>query len=550
VTDPRDVVRRPAVRWLSPTELFRTGIRVALAGAVGQFTDNREMQDGPSFEQGVFQHRADGADFWLDYVSDTGDGFDATYSVASMLGGDLTVPDDAGPGLRRGDVLIMGGDEVYPVGDAAAYEDRTTRVFAMASPADPEPRPVVYAVPGNHDWYDGLTAFLRVFGQGEDFGSWRTQQARSYFVLQLPRNWWVLAIDIQLDTYIDKPQLDYFRRMCLEHIPDDASIILCTAKPSWYAHDSTRESMQRLLYFLRHALGGKGRNVRLLLTGDAHHYSRYSALDGDHQLITAGHGGAYTSATHRLPEQISVPARLRDPEADPAETETYVREAATWPTQEDSRNQARGVLWRLVTRNGLLVPFFMAVYWLTLASVASGAWVWTAVFLMLVAAGCVAFTQVDAGGSGRRLRYGYALATLQVLLLGAAVILFARFGTDHPLWGVLVAVILTGALGGLLAAELLAGWLLFASSRGVNVNETFAAQSIEDFKGFLRMRIDTEGVLTVFPIGLRRSVHEWKVSADGTRLVPVNPDALRARLIEPPVEIKPVAASNRLSSRT
>jgi hypothetical protein len=532
------VVRRPAVRWLAPGMLLRTGVRVALASTLGAFSDHREVQDGPSFAQDVFDHAAERGEYWLDYVSDTGDGFDATYSVASLLGRDLPEPGNPGRVLCRGDVLVMGGDEVYPVGGAVAYEDRTTSVFAMASPVDPPEPPVLYAVPGNHDWYDGLTAFLRVFGQGGDIGSWRTQQARSYFALRLPRNWWLLGIDIQLDTYIDKPQLSYFRRICQEQIDRDASLILCTAKPSWYRAAEGATSMSRLLYFLRAALGPKAANVRLVLTGDSHHYVRYSSPDTGQQLVTAGHGGAFTSATHRQPRELRVPAALQDPSAATSATATYVRAPATWPPEADSRSLARGVLWRLVPRNWQLLPLFAALYWVILAAGVQRSWLWTASVAALVGAGCLAFPRVEHGGRLRRLVFGAALALLELTPLVLAGILGARAVARLPSWGAFLAGAGAGVLGGLLAAELLAVWLLWAGSRGVSEMELFSAQSIEDFKGFLRIRIATDGVLTVFPLGLRRSVREWRVGDDGRRLLPAAGE-LDPQLIEPPFDVLP-----------
>jgi hypothetical protein len=102
-------IRLGAVRWLSATELLRTGLKVVLAGVFGQYADKREMQHGPMFEQSHFDHRGDG-DLWFDFVSDVGDGFNASYSVASLLASDLASPAD-GEVLPRGDLLIMGGDQ-------------------------------------------------------------------------------------------------------------------------------------------------------------------------------------------------------------------------------------------------------------------------------------------------------------------------------------------------------------------------------------------------------------------------------------------------------
>ena len=58
------------------------------------------------------------------------------------------------------------------------------------------------------------------------------RQRRSYFAVKLPQRWWLLGIDIQFDTYIDKPQMDYFRHVA-SLIQDGDGIILCNAKPSW-----------------------------------------------------------------------------------------------------------------------------------------------------------------------------------------------------------------------------------------------------------------------------------------------------------------------------
>ena len=95
---------------------------------------------------------------------------------------------------------------------ATEYENRLIGPYRAALPFVDEPRGThLYAIPGNHDWYDGLTNFIRIFCQKAWIGGWQTRQERSYFALELPHRWWLWAIDIQFDAYIDDPQLAYFR---------------------------------------------------------------------------------------------------------------------------------------------------------------------------------------------------------------------------------------------------------------------------------------------------------------------------------------------------
>lgn len=359
-------VQLPAVRWLSPTELVRTGVTVLLGSTVAAYADKRDVMAGTTFAQGVPVYEAagggDGAgEFWFDVLCDTGDGFRAMATVATLLGAPEIAVD--GQVLPRGRVLLLGGDEVYPVAGTLAYEQRLESPLDEQFVADPgtDP-PTMYAIPGNHDWYDGLTAFLRVFCQGRHVAGWDTDQRRSYFALALPRGWWVLAIDIQLDTYVDATQLAWFREV-VATIPDGDRIVLLTATPAWYgAQDGDDRSMDRLAFFLREVLGDRDLPIRLVLTGDTHHYAVYTLEHPEQEqvLVTAGHGGAYTSPTHFLPAALDVTTDLAAPGPRRATgTHRYVRGPRTFPTAATSRAEAVRVLWRLPLRNGLLLPLLV-----------------------------------------------------------------------------------------------------------------------------------------------------------------------------------------------
>jgi hypothetical protein len=537
------------VRWLSPTELGRTGLKVLLGLLLGQYVDKREMQDGPTFHQGPYFDHTDapaGEPYWLDYVSDIGDGFDPTYSVASLIAGDIdgsdvNAPDIDGGGegvLPRGSVLVMGGDEVYPSGDVRGYEQRTTGVYAAALPGRPDPRPVAYAVPGNHDWYDGLTSFLRVFAQSKDIGGWATQQRRSYFALRLPHGWWLWGLDISLNTYIDRPQLEYFREVG-EQMADGDRLVLCTAKPAWYEFDRDKSAgMDQLTHFLKYALAGRDVSIPLILTGDSHHYARYRTDGDDPQtLITAGHGGAYLAATHALPDALQVPQRLADPAASRHDRRPYELQSR-WPSASRSRRLAARVLWRLPARNPglpLLLALFQAGF---VSGIVLDSWSALVGLIALAVVGSVAFARPARDGTWAKRLWGLSLAIPQIALSWGVAELCAEIVDDWSEPAVVVSVIAVALVAGYLASELLALWLLVVNRFGVNLNELFAAQSIEDYKGFLRLRIDPDGRLIVYPLGIERRVRAWMPgTGDGPRLVPGAGEQLRPTLIEPPVSI-------------
>ncbi|MGH3749921.1 MAG: metallophosphoesterase, partial [Micromonosporaceae bacterium] len=266
--------RRGRVPWLAPKLLAATAIRAGLAQNFGAYLDKRELQSG--LPARVYQHHSDG-DLWFDYVADLGDGFDATYSIAWLLAQSqlqLTSPDGAEHTLPRGEVLVMGGDQVYPTPDWRQYENRCSGPYHAAMPKPDAEPPSLYALPGNHDWYDGLTAFLRLFGRSEPIGGWRTQQTRSYFALELPHDWWLFAIDAQFDAYLDEPQLEYFLNIATR-LSADSRLIICAARPTWTYGKEAPHQYDTLDYFIRRIVDPTGATVALMLAGDAHHYARY-----------------------------------------------------------------------------------------------------------------------------------------------------------------------------------------------------------------------------------------------------------------------------------
>ena len=149
---------------------------------------------------------------------------------------------------------MIGGDQVYPTASGAAYEDRFEGPYQAALP-EPSPRRArtLFALPGNHDWYDGLTAFLRLFArrEGGRIGGWLTKQTRTYFALKLPHRWWLLAIDAQGGAYLDDPQLEFFRgrrghlrcRATTDHHR--------TPQPAWVQTERAPALYDTIDYFLR-----------------------------------------------------------------------------------------------------------------------------------------------------------------------------------------------------------------------------------------------------------------------------------------------------------
>ncbi len=545
----------PMVGWYDPLQLIQTGGDVAASTLFGRRADYRLLEAlAAAGEPDTAVCRADG-EFWIDYVSDLGDGWNPTYAIASAVAQEeLRFANPAGGELitRRGSVLIFGGDEVYPVASRSGYAQRTVAPYEAALRCSEAPHPIVRAVPGNHDWYDSLVSFTRLFGAHEWFAGWQAKQQRSYFAIKLPHGWWLIGTDIQLDSDIDQPQLEYFRSIAAQMQPSDR-IILCHAEPHWIsAHiygATDPDYSEDNLAFLEDKIFGN--RVAVFLAGDLHHYRRHEAADG-RQKITAGGGGAFLHPTHGC---------------DVSSLEGGFALKQAFPSPEISRR----LCWRnlaFLFRN----PWFGAV---------------SGILYMLTAWSAMTnVSQFEFGRFGGSLSQAVnagiknPVAAFWIVTLFLGFWLFTdthsrayRFaaGTVHGAvhllaafligwWATKATVSATLPFGStlqLLAAGLLivaAGWIVGSIIMGIyllvslNVfkrhsNEAFSSLKIEDWKNFLRMRIDERGELTVFAIGIRRVPRKWKERAPverGPKFVSDDPAATAPELIEAPIVLRPV----------
>ena len=541
---------RRAVPWLSPVLLSGTAVRVVLAELFGAYLDKRELQDALPSEISVEQPEGAAGELWLDYCADTGDGFNATYSMAYLLAKPGLIV-DSHP-LPRGEVLVLGGDQVYPTASGQQYEDRFKGPFRAALPEPPVdgPRPRLYAVPGNHDWYDGLTAFLRLFVRQHDgeIGGWETRQRRSYFAVQLPHRWWLLGMDAQPGAYIDDPQLRYFTWVASQMQPGD-KIILCPPSPSWVEAVEDRHVYDSIDYFERTVIKPTGATIRVMLSGDLHHYARYT--NPDRELITSGGGGAYLYPTHDLPEQLTVPpprslARKSSPPK-------QFRLAGAFPSRPESRRLALGVFWRMPLRNPWFLAFVGLFQTLSMLAFANTFERQPGIEQRLVTIPAVMMAVIDILSllflaqpkSGQRkpkhwiLGLSHGAAFVGLAILGAWLwvhLPFVNWVWPSPL---LAAAVFYLPVFSFLGGELFALYLLIASNFQVNVNESFAGQGITGYKNFLRLHFADDGSLTIYPIGVTDTASRWRAApnapVDHPWFDPTEP--IETHLIEPPIRI-------------
>ncbi|TGD98215.1 hypothetical protein [Methylobacterium nonmethylotrophicum] len=559
--------------WFDPGLLARLLLRVIVSETFERYADRRLLiaaldQASPDTHLAradlsqVVTPGADGAR-WIDYVSDLGDGFDATYAVAYHLaqpsltvdgpalpGGSATLPGGSAA-LPRGRLLVMGGDQVYPSSGMEEYRTRLIAPYELAFPdGSPGPNPLLYLVPGNHDWYDGLVSFMARFCRAKptEVGHWRTPQRRSYFALHLGDDWWVWGIDIALSENMDQPQADYFVGIAQAMRPG-AKIILCTAKPGWY--EDEKEGAFRSLHYaariIANATEGEGppgsRNLRivLVLSGDTHHYARYASSFST-QFITSGGGGAFLHGTQALRDEIPV-AWLR-PDADRLALE------ACHPPKAESRRLLRGNL-GFAFRNPGFSALLGAVYALL------GAWAFARMRLdtallswLVLAAGFTAYgRRQEPVRKGRATLFALAQASLHagaILATAALCLTIAGYppGGAGAGWGRFFGVLPPGFLVGWLIGGTLFGAGLWLGARHLDLNheDAFSALRLDGYRHFLRLRLAGDTV-TVYPIGLDRvpARGDWRPNTPTpdhpSRYAP--PDAgCPMRLVEPPVTVR------------
>jgi Calcineurin-like phosphoesterase len=327
---PSRAQEKRMVGWYDPRQLAQTAVQVAISTIFGRHSDRRLVEALASgevnekFYDYTCHYTDDGQDhcepdrthprdsIWIDYVGDVGDGWNSTYAIACELaktGLTFTYKDrekgECQAETNRGDILIFGGDEAYPTASRKEYNERLLGPYETALRYSSDPHRHVFAIPGNHDWYDSLVTFTRFFTSRRWFAGWRTRQSRSYFALKLPHNWWLLGTDVQLGSDIDGPQVVYFQSLGKEMRAESektgkpASVILCHAEPHWiraaqYAGMDPNYSESNLRLLEKRL----GKDVAVFLAGDLHHYRRHEARDRSTQKITAGGGGAFLHPTH------------------------------------------------------------------------------------------------------------------------------------------------------------------------------------------------------------------------------------------------------------
>ena len=321
--------RRP-VAWYAPGVLWQAGRELVQSADFQRNMDRRETFSPVLTPVDLSARPASEADpFWFDFLSDTGDGGDASFTVAqALLASTLTLDTPAGPSvtLPEGELLVLGGDLAYPGASPLAYQYRFIEMLSGAQ--DPAsrfvqpgsghgrvfaPRKFIVAIPQNHDWFDSASTFCRYFvnyDQGAVIGA-RTPQRQTYFATRLPRGFWILGLDFALVGDLDRQQFEAFAALLAPDnergIQPGDDVLMVYPEPYWTRPlgDGAAAGYPRRYQRLEALIEAHGARIRLRLAGDLHLYSRETLaadpLTGrSSSLVICGSGGAFLHPTHSI----------------------------------------------------------------------------------------------------------------------------------------------------------------------------------------------------------------------------------------------------------
>ncbi|MDP8930340.1 MAG: hypothetical protein M3O70_17680, partial [Actinomycetota bacterium] len=148
----------------------------------------------------------------------------------------------------------------------------------------------------------------------------------------------------------------------------------------------------------------------------------------------------------------------------------------------------------------------------------------------------------DARGP-TRLLLGVGHSSLQLAGLTGVMIAASRLSSAAGLqapWSLVSFLALIALLGGIGGTLGVSGYLWATNSLGFHGNEAYAPLHHADLKNFLRVHIDTNGALNMYPIGVDRVGRHWQICPDASAhapwFAPSGPEP-EAHLIERPVKI-------------
>ncbi|MDP9866712.1 MULTISPECIES: metallophosphoesterase family protein [Streptosporangium] len=309
--------------WLSPRTVWKSRNEI-LAGLFGDpsgqvrarwVASQRERGVDPSFRIPVDV----GPEFSFLVLGDTGEGDASQYAVVpGML--------KLGAGTA---FAVIASDVIYPTGSGNEYDDKFFR------PYKDYPAPI-YAVPGNHDWYDGLGGFMRVFcdapalkAEREGFrltpsglrgllwrrpekideaGLARARERRArpgqqavqpgpYWVMETP-GLLIVGVDTGIHSTLDREQARWLREVSRDPRPK----VLITGKPI-YTRNEYKPSKLEGGGTIDDIVTDPAHNYVAAIGGDVHNYQRFPVRAGDRtiQYVVAGGSGAFMHATHTTP---------------------------------------------------------------------------------------------------------------------------------------------------------------------------------------------------------------------------------------------------------
>ncbi|GII92087.1 metallophosphoesterase family protein [Sinosporangium siamense] len=315
---------RKSFSWLHPLTLWRSRNEV-VAKLFGDPSPKIRRawvaeQRRRGAEPGFRIRPVEGDDFSFLLLGDPGEGDFSQYAVVPGL-------------LKLGEgtsFAVVASDVVYPAGAASDYDDKFFR------PYQDYPSPI-YALPGNHDWYDGLGGFMRVFCDAPPLHPrhhrvggllrglfWRKPEAIDeprlamarkrrgaqgqratqpgpYWAMETP-NLLIVGVDTGINGEIDAEQGQWLREVSRDPRPK----MLVTGKPI-YTRNAYKPSKIEGGGTIDDIVRDPAHNYVVAIGGDIHNYQRYPVKVGDRTIeyLVAGGSGAFTHATHTI-DRISV----------------------------------------------------------------------------------------------------------------------------------------------------------------------------------------------------------------------------------------------------